>query len=56
MGVVKIKELISNDASPIKIKKEALKHGYEPLEIDGVTKVINGITNMKELNKKLLIN
>lgn len=50
-----IKELISNDASPIKIKNEALKHGYEPLEIDGVRKVINGITNMKELNKKLLI-
>lgn len=51
-----IKELISNDESPIKIKREALKHGYEPLEIDGIKKVINGITNMKELNKKLLIN
>lgn len=51
-----IKELISNDESPIRIKKEALKHGYEPLEIDGVKKVISGITNMKELNKKLLIN
>lgn len=51
-----IKELISSDASPITIKKEALKHGYQPLEIDGVRKVINGITNMKELNKKLLIN
>ena len=51
-----IKELISNGESPIKIKKEALKCGYEPLEIDGIRKVINGITNMKELNKKLLIN
>lgn len=50
-----IKELISNDESPIKIKKEALKQGYEPLEIDGIRKVIDGITNMKELNKKLLI-
>lgn len=50
-----IKELISDNESPIKIKKEALKHGYEPLEIDGVRKVIEGITNMKELNKKLLI-
>jgi len=50
-----IKELISNGESPIKIKKEALKHGYEPLEIDGIRKVIDGITNMKELNKKLLI-
>lgn len=51
-----IKELISNDESPIKIKREALKYGYEPLEIDGIRKVIDGITNMKELNKKLLIN
>lgn len=50
-----IKELISNDSSPIKIKKEALKYGYEPLEIDGVKKVINGLTNIAELNKKLLI-
>lgn len=50
-----IKELISNDESPIRIKKEALKYGYEPLEIDGIRKVIDGITNMKELNKKLLI-
>lgn len=50
-----IKELISNDESSIKIKREALKFGYEPLEIDGIRKVINGITNMKELNKKLLI-
>ena len=38
-----------------RIKKEALKYGYEPLEIDGIRKVINGVTNLKELNKKLLI-
>ncbi len=50
-----IKELISNDASPIKIKKEALKYGYEPLEIDGIRKLLDGITNLKEINKKLLI-
>ena len=50
-----IKELISNGESAIKIKKEALKHGYEPLEIDGIRKVIDGITNIKELNKKLIL-
>ena len=50
-----IKELISNNESPIKIKKEALKNGYEPLEIDGIRKVIDGIIDMKELDKKLLI-
>ena len=42
--------------SAIKIKREALKFGYQPLEIDGIKKVIDGITNIKELNKKLLIN
>ena len=50
-----IKELIANDESSIKIKREALKYGYEPLEIDGIRKVIDGTTNIKELNKKLLI-
>ena len=40
---------------PIRIKREALKRGYEPLEIDGIRKVISGVTNMKELNKKLLL-
>ena len=51
-----LKELISNGESSVKIKKEALKYGYEPLEIDGIRKVINGLTNMPELNKKLLLN
>ena len=51
-----IKELIANGESSIKIKKEALKYGYKPLEIDGLTKVIDGIIDMNELNKKLLIN
>ena len=51
-----IKDLISNDASPVKIKKEALQYGYQPLEIEGIRKVIDGVTNMPELNKKLLIN
>ena len=50
-----IKELISNDESPIKIKREAQKYGYQPLEIDGIKKVLDGITNMPELNKKLLL-
>lgn len=51
-----IKELISNGESPIRIKKEALKHGYEPLEIEAIRKILEGITDMKEVNKKLLIN
>lgn len=50
-----IKEMISNNESAIKIKKAAFKYGYRPVEIDGIQKVISGITNLKELNKKLLL-
>lgn len=50
-----IRELITNDASTLKIKEEALKGTYKPLVIDGLNKVLNGITTLQELNKKLVI-
>lgn len=50
-----VKQLIVNNASSIEIRNEALKHGYEPLVIDGIRKVINGTTNLQEINRKLLI-
>ena len=50
-----LKQLIVNDASSIEVRNEALKHGYRPLVIDGLGKVINGTTNLAEINKKLLI-
>ncbi len=50
-----IRELIINDASTLKIKEEALKGTYKPLVIDGLNKVLNGITTLQELNKKLVI-
>lgn len=50
-----IRELITNDASTIKIKEEAMKKTYRPLVIDGINKVINGVTTLQELNKKLVI-
>ena len=50
-----VKQLIVNDASSIDIRKEALKYGYEPLVVDGIRKVISGITNLEEINRKLLI-
>ncbi len=50
-----IKQLIVDDASSIEIRNEALKHSYKPLVIDGIGKVINGTTNLAEINKKLLI-
>lgn len=50
-----IKELIVNGASSIEIRNEALKGTYNPLIIDGINKVIKGITNLEELDRKLVI-
>lgn len=49
-----IKELIVKDASTIEIREEAYKGGYKPMIIEGLTKVINGVTTLQELNSKLL--
>ena len=50
-----VKEMIMNGKSSIEIKKKALEQEYRPLVIDGINKVLAGITNLDELNKKLLI-
>ena len=51
-----IKELIMDGASSIQIRKIALQGGkYRPLVIDGIEKVLQGITDLKEINDKLLI-
>lgn len=49
-----IKELITKNASTIEIREEAIKEGYKPLIVDGINKVVNGITTLEELNNKLL--
>lgn len=49
-----IKEAIVNGKSSIEIRKEALANGYKPLIVDGINKVIQGYTNLEELNNKLL--
>ena len=41
--------------SSIEIRRVALEKDYKPLIVDGVNKVLNGNTNLSELNKKLLI-
>jgi len=50
-----LKQLIVDDASSLEIRKKALETGYTPLVVDGIRKVIDGTTNLAELNKKLLI-
>ena len=50
-----IKELIMDGKSSIEIRKKAMEKDYRPLVVDGVNKVLNGETNLNELNKKLII-
>ena len=49
-----IKELIVKGASTIEIREEAYKEGYKPMIIEGLKKVLNGVTTLQELNSKLL--
>jgi len=51
----RIKQLITEDASSVEIRKEALKEGYRPLVLDGLQKVLDGYTTLEELNSKLII-
>ena len=50
-----LKEMIMDGKSSIEIRRKALEQDYKPLVVDGINKVISGLTNMDELNKKLLI-
>lgn len=50
-----IKELIVKGASSIEIRNKALEQDYRPLVVDGIRKVLMGVTTLEELNDKLLI-
>lgn len=50
-----LKEMIANNASSLEIKKAAQIYEYKPMVIDGLNKVVNGITTLTELNKKLML-
>ncbi len=51
----KIRELLVNGASSIEIKNEALKQDYRPLIVDAINKVLDGVTNLNEVDRKLVI-
>ena len=50
-----LKELIVNGASSIQVREEALKYGYKPLVTDGINKVLDGITNLDEIDRKIIV-
>ena len=52
----KIRQLITDNASSIEIKNEAIKeNNYRPIIVDGLNKVLEGKTTLEELNNKLII-
>lgn len=50
-----LKELIMEGKSSIEIRRVALQGEYRPLIFDGLNKVLQGYTDLEELNKELLI-
>lgn len=51
-----LKDMISEGASTLDIKKYAIKNcGYQPLVVDGINKVLKGITTIDELKKKIVL-
>ena len=50
-----LKELIVKGASTLEIRNKALEGTYRPLVTDGILKVVKGLTDLKELNNKLVI-
>lgn len=50
-----VKELVMNGASSIEIRKNVLQRNYRPLIVDGIRKVVEGITTLEELNRKLKV-
>ena len=50
-----VKDLIVKGASTLEIRNKALEGTYRPLVADGILKVVKGVTDLKELNNKLVI-
>lgn len=50
-----VKEGIINGKSSIEIRDIAISQGYRPLAVDGVNKVLEGLTTLEEINKKVII-
>ena len=50
-----MKALIAENGSVMDIRNVALKNGYVPLVVDGINRVIDGTTNLQEINNKLAI-
>jgi len=50
-----LKEMVSDGASSLKVREQAIKEGYRPLAIDALKKVVDGYVTLEEINKKLVL-
>lgn len=50
-----IKAAIADGASSLEIRRIAIEQGFQPIVIDALNKVVNGITTLEEVNNKLVI-
>ena len=50
-----LKDIIVSGKSTLDIKRKALEQGYKPLIVDGINKVLDGTTTLKELDRKIVI-
>jgi type II secretory ATPase GspE/PulE/Tfp pilus assembly ATPase PilB-like protein len=50
-GTAQIKQLIKHQATSSDLAKQALKQGMTTLKQDGIQKVFNGITDMREVRR-----
>ena len=51
----KIRALIVDNKPTMDIREVALENGYVPLVVDGINKILEGVTNLSELNNKLAL-
>nr|MBR3153334.1 type II/IV secretion system protein [Clostridia bacterium] len=50
-----IRELITNGASTYEIRRAATEEGFLPFTVDALKKVVDGVTTLEEVDKKLVL-
>ena len=51
-----VRDMINSDASILEIRKQLLREGFEPIQVDAIKKILNGTTSFSEVTKKISFN
>lgn len=51
-----VRDMINSDTSIIEIRKQLLREGFEPIQVDAIRKIVNGTTSFSEVTKKISFN